>query len=74
MTRPQKPRPIVRQRKGVLSWPRLPNTKPLVPGLRRGEPTDVMGFLDAGLISQAEAERELRRSNLWHEKFSGSIK
>lgn len=56
----KKPVPVRQSRKGVISYHRLPPSEPLVPGLRRHNPAELIGFLDAGLISQAEAERELR--------------
>lgn len=61
MSKSEKPRPVHSAKRGVISRHRLPPSEPLVPGLRRGGPIELIGFLDAGLISEAKAERELRK-------------
>jgi hypothetical protein len=43
--RNHKPKPVIQEKRGIVSKPRVPHDEPLTPGLRKAETQDAIGFV-----------------------------
>ena len=58
MLKTVKHRPIHRSERKALSYPRIPYSEPLTPGLRKKEPTNQIGFT-VDLLNEQQRQDEL---------------